>query len=147
MRRGCVPCAGVVAPSWASTDKDVSDVPKLTLERRMHSSRPRERKLATGTVWCVAKANLSDAALQGALDWVCGPLPDQGQVNCGPLQSGGSCFGPNTVPAHASWAFNAYFQSRNATDSACNFQGTATQVTVDPSTCMPLLPFPFSVCQ
>ncbi|KAG0563267.1 hypothetical protein KC19_8G017400 [Ceratodon purpureus] len=138
-------CTGVVAlfaiifalgavGASSVNDLDVEDVPMMTLEQKMYNSRPRERKLATATVWCVAKSNLSDGALQGALDWVCGPLPDQGQVNCGPLQSGGACYDPNNVPSHTSWAFNAYFQSHNASDSACDFQGTGIQVTVDPST-------------
>lgn len=91
------------------------------------------RQLATAMVWCVAKANLSDAMLQGALDWVCGPLPSQGQVNCGPVQSGQSCFLPDTLFNHASWAFNVYFQNHNASNEACDFQGTADQVYTDPS--------------
>ena len=124
-RHSVVICAGVVGVGSA---RDL-DAPMVTLQ----SSRPRARKLATATVWCVARGNLSDAALQGALDWVCGPMPDQGQVNCGPLQLGNACFTPDTVAAHSSWAFNSYFQSRNASDSACEFQGTGMQVTVDPS--------------
>lgn len=126
---------GVIMVGASSVaDEDVNGVAMVTLGRRMDSSRARERKLATATVWCVAKSNLSDSALQGALDWVCGPLPAQGQVNCGPLQSGGACYNPDTVSAHTSWAFNSYFQSHNASDSSCDFQGTAVQVTVDPST-------------
>lgn len=115
----------------------------VTLESRLigtMSSRPpgpralRSRSLATASVWCVAKSNLSDAMLQGALDWVCGPLPSQGQVNCFAVQSGNNCFLPDSVQWHASWAFNVYFQTHNATNDACDFQGTATQVYVDPST-------------
>ncbi|KAK8712151.1 hypothetical protein V6N13_147398 [Hibiscus sabdariffa] len=34
-------------------------------------------------LWCVAKNNAEDAALQGALDWACG----QGGADCGPIQS------------------------------------------------------------
>ncbi|KAK8697923.1 hypothetical protein V6N13_114055 [Hibiscus sabdariffa] len=33
-------------------------------------------------LWCVAKNNAEDAALQGALDWACG----QGGADCGPIQ-------------------------------------------------------------
>lgn len=96
-------------------------------------SRPRERKLATATVWCVSIANVSDATLQSSLDWACGPLPDQGQVNCGPIQVGGVCYEPDTLAHHCDWAFNAYFQKMNATDDACVFSGTAQKVYTDPS--------------
>lgn len=96
-------------------------------------SRPRERKLATATVWCVSIANVSDDTLQSSLDWACGPLANQGQVNCGPIQVGGVCYEPNTVAHHCDWAFNAYFQKMNATDDACVFAGTAQKVYTDPS--------------
>lgn len=125
---------------------DVNVVPMVTLEPKPmgtsiilpgHRVVP-IRRLTTASVWCVAKPNLSDAMLQGALDWVCGPLPSQGQVNCFAVQGGNNCFLPDTVQSHASWAFNVYFQTHNATNDACDFQGTATQVYVDPSKSIPL---------
>jgi len=133
----------------ASGVSDVADagVPMLTLDQKLtHRSgsgehgehrEHRERRLATATVWCVAKSNLTDAMLQGALDWTCGPLPSQGQVNCFPVQDGQNCFQPDSVQSHASWAFNVYFQNHNATNDACDFQGTATQVYTDPSKSRP----------
>ncbi|XP_024360784.1 glucan endo-1,3-beta-glucosidase 1 isoform X1 [Physcomitrium patens] len=91
------------------------------------------RRLATQQ-WCIAKPNLQDANYQGALDWACGPLSGQGQVNCGPIQPGQSCYLPNTYQSHASWAFNAYYQTHGQTAQACDFQGTAVISTTDPST-------------
>jgi hypothetical protein len=102
--------------------------------KQMHSNfRPRERKLATTLVWCIARSNVSDVDLQNALDWVCGPLPGQGQVNCGPISSGGACFDPDTTPHHSSYAFNEYFQQSNASLSACDFSGNAVITNIDPS--------------
>lgn len=115
-------CAGVGAVD--ASMHDLSDAKS--------SGRPRGRRLATQQ-WCIAKPNLENANYQGALDWVCGPLSGQGQVNCGPLQASQSCFLPNTYQAHASWAFNAYYQTHGQTSQACDFQGTATITTTDPS--------------
>ncbi|KAG0556163.1 hypothetical protein M758_11G029500 [Ceratodon purpureus] len=98
-----------------------------------HLRRPQGRRLATQQ-WCVAKPNLGSAYYQGALDWVCGPLSGQGQVNCGPITSGQSCFLPDTYQSHASWAFNVYYQTHGQTAQACDFQGTAMITTTDPST-------------
>lgn len=94
-----------------------------------------QRRLAGETVevWCVASANASDVDLQNALDWACGPLANQGQANCGPINVGGACFDPDTTPAHSSYAFNEYFRRMNANLEACNFTMAATITTIDPS--------------
>ncbi|XP_034245820.1 uncharacterized protein LOC117647936 isoform X2 [Thrips palmi] len=84
----------------------------------------------TGDTWCVA----SDAGrdkLQSGLDWVCGP----GGVDCGPIQPGASCFHPDTLEAHASYAFNKYFQSHGRADGTCHFGGAAMVVTHAPHIC------------
>ncbi|XP_043689503.1 PLASMODESMATA CALLOSE-BINDING PROTEIN 3-like [Telopea speciosissima] len=82
-----------------------------------------------GTTWCVARPGVSQADLQNALDWACG----LGMADCNPIQSGGSCFEPDTLLSHASYAFNNYYQKNGNSDIACNFGGTATVVTRDPS--------------
>ncbi|PWZ40346.1 Glucan endo-1,3-beta-glucosidase 1 [Zea mays] len=80
-------------------------------------------------VWCVAKAaGSSEAALQNALDYACGI----GGVDCSAIQLSGSCYYPNTIQAHASYAFNTYYQ-RNPVSSSCDFGGTAMLVTANPS--------------
>ncbi|KAG0528696.1 hypothetical protein BDA96_05G034300 [Sorghum bicolor] len=80
-------------------------------------------------VWCVVKpAGSSEAALQNALDYACGI----GGTDCSAIQPSGSCYYPNTIQAHASYAFNTYYQ-RNPVPSSCDFGGTAMLVTANPS--------------
>ncbi|KAH9575566.1 hypothetical protein CY35_01G116400 [Sphagnum magellanicum] len=93
------------------------------------------RMLATTSeTWCVAKPGLENVAYQGALDWVCSPLQDQGNVDCKLIQANQTCFLPNTYQNHASWAFNQYYQSHGAADSTCNFSGIAMTTSSNPST-------------
>ena len=99
---------------------------------KAHLHRSRGRRLTT-EVWCIAMSNASEVNLQTALDWACGPLAGQGQVNCGPINTGGACFDPDTTFHHASYAFNAYFQLSNSSVAACNFSDTATLTYTDPS--------------
>lgn len=123
--------------SGATPGLDV-DVPMINLSEELelyynHSTyRPRERRLATAAAWCITRPNISDSILQTNLDWACGPLADQGQVNCGPIQVGGACYG-NALQPHCDWAFNAYFQRMNASVAACDFMGAAQIVYTDPS--------------
>ncbi|CAK9858746.1 unnamed protein product [Sphagnum jensenii] len=77
---------------------------------------------------------LESVAYQGALDWVCSPLQDQGNVDCKLIQANQTCFLPNTYQNHASWAFNQYYQSHGAADSTCNFSGVAMTTSSNPST-------------
>ena len=82
----------------------------------------------TNCTKCQATPNASDAALGAALTWVCGP---QGIQTCEPIQPGGSNFLPNTTQAHASWAFNVYYQGYKCQPDwpSCDFGGTAEVVT------------------
>ncbi|KAL9240109.1 hypothetical protein vseg_014367 [Gypsophila vaccaria] len=79
-------------------------------------------------VWCVARSDASDAALQSGLDYACAAGAD-----CTPLQQTGLCFLPNTLQAHASYAYNSFFQRNNMASGACEFSGTATLAKTDPS--------------
>lgn len=78
--------------------------------------------------WCVASPSASPTALQVALDYACG----YGGADCSAIQKSGSCFNPDTVRDHASYAFNEYYQ-KNPAPTSCNFGGTATLTNTDPS--------------
>jgi hypothetical protein len=81
-----------------------------------------------GAYWCVARSDASEQALQTALDYACGTGGD-----CTPIQSNGLCYLPNTIQAHASYAFNSYFQRKAMAPGSCDFSGTATIAQTDPS--------------
>ncbi|KAK6138568.1 hypothetical protein DH2020_027693 [Rehmannia glutinosa] len=84
--------------------------------------------VAEAATWCVVRSDASDQALQTALDYACGAGAD-----CAPIQSSGLCYLPNTLQAHASYAFNSYYQRRDNAPGSCSFSGTATIATTDPS--------------
>ncbi|XP_054776755.1 uncharacterized protein LOC129285192 isoform X2 [Prosopis cineraria] len=88
-----------------------------------------------GQSWCVAKTGAAEAALQSALDYACG----MGGADCSQIQQGGSCYNPNSLENHASYAFNSYYQ-KNPTPTSCDFGGTATLVNVNPSSGSCILP-------
>ncbi|CAA6659890.1 unnamed protein product [Spirodela intermedia] len=83
---------------------------------------------AEGASWCIARSSASPVALQTALDYAC----DAG-ADCSPIQPSGLCYLPNTLQAHASYAFNSYYQRRNYAPGSCEFAGTATTTITDPS--------------
>lgn len=80
-------------------------------------------------LWCVAKNNAEDAALQSAIDWACGP----GGANCGPIQPGGPCYDSKDIQKTASFVFNDYFLKHGMTEDACNFDNTAALISINPS--------------
>ncbi|XP_074579619.1 uncharacterized protein LOC141836107 [Curcuma longa] len=84
---------------------------------------------SSGQSWCVASQTASQTALQVALDYACG----YGGADCSAIQKGGSCFDPDTIRDHASYAFNDYYQ-RKPIPTSCDFAGTAIVTSVDPST-------------
>ncbi|KAG4195292.1 hypothetical protein ERO13_A06G103200v2 [Gossypium hirsutum] len=81
------------------------------------------------TVFCVAKDDASEDKLQDGLNWACG----QGQANCSVIQSGQPCYLPNNIKNHASYAYNDYYQRMHTVGATCDFDGTATITTNDPS--------------
>ncbi|CAL1395681.1 unnamed protein product [Linum trigynum] len=82
-----------------------------------------------GASWCVASQSASSTALQVALDYACG----YGGADCSGIQPAGSCYKPNTLRDHASYAFNSYYQ-KNPLPTSCNFGGTAVVTSTNPST-------------
>lgn len=83
---------------------------------------------ASGGSWCVASQAASQMALQVALDYACG----YGGADCSAIQAGGSCYNPNTLRDHASYAFNSYYQ-KNPVPNSCNFGGAAVTTSTNPS--------------
>lgn len=84
---------------------------------------------AARQLWCVAKNNADDSALQSALDWTCGP----GGADCGPIQKGGPCYDASDLQRTASYAFNDYYRKHGPSDENCNFSNTAALTSLNPS--------------
>lgn len=83
----------------------------------------------TNQTYCTAKEGADPKMLQAGLDWACGI----GKVNCTPLKPGERCYDPNNVMSHATYAFDAYYQSVGRAPGSCYFSGVAAVTTSDPS--------------
>ncbi|XP_008802448.1 glucan endo-1,3-beta-glucosidase 3-like [Phoenix dactylifera] len=83
----------------------------------------------TNQTYCIATEGADAKLLQAALDWACGP----GKVDCNVLMQGRPCYDPDTVEAHATYAFNEYYHGMGMASGTCNFNGVATITTTDPS--------------
>ncbi|XP_038983390.1 glucan endo-1,3-beta-glucosidase 13-like isoform X1 [Phoenix dactylifera] len=82
-----------------------------------------------GGLWCVAKPTVPAEKLQEAMDYACG----DGGADCGEIRPNGSCYYPDNAVAHASYAFNSYWQKMKQSGGSCNFDGTAVLINSDPS--------------
>ncbi|KAG2263116.1 hypothetical protein Bca52824_070195 [Brassica carinata] len=78
--------------------------------------------------WCVSKGDAAKEKLQAALDYACG----EGGADCRPIQPGATCYHPKSLEAHASFAFNSYYQKNARRAGTCYFGGTAHVVTQHP---------------
>ncbi|XP_038711277.1 glucan endo-1,3-beta-glucosidase 1 [Tripterygium wilfordii] len=83
----------------------------------------------TNQTYCIAMDTVDSKTIQAALDWACGP----GRANCSEIQPGETCYQPNNVRSHASYAFDSYFQKEGRAAGSCDFKGAATITTTDPS--------------
>ncbi|XVF61000.1 hypothetical protein PTKIN_Ptkin08bG0092900 [Pterospermum kingtungense] len=79
-------------------------------------------------LFCVAKPSVPTETLQEAMDYACG----EGGADCEEIKPYGSCFYPDTVVAHASYAFNSYWKKTKRNGGTCNFGGTARIINADP---------------
>ncbi|KAE9610448.1 putative X8 domain-containing protein [Lupinus albus] len=70
------------------------------------------------------------------LDYAC----DAG-ADCSVLQPNGFCFLPNTIQAHASFAFNSFYHRKGRAPGSCHFIATAIIAQTDPSMIPSPLPF------
>ncbi|XP_027184966.1 glucan endo-1,3-beta-glucosidase 4 isoform X2 [Coffea eugenioides] len=80
-------------------------------------------------VFCIAKQDADSKKLQNGLNYACG----QGQANCSAIQTGQPCYFPDTLQNHASYAYNDYYQKMHTFGGTCDFDGTATTTSQDPS--------------
>lgn len=79
--------------------------------------------------WCISDSQATDAELQAALDYTCG----EGGADCSKIQENQSCYLPNTLKDHASFAFNAYYQKFKHNGASCYFHSAAMTTEKDPS--------------
>ncbi|KAL5101680.1 hypothetical protein RYX36_006007 [Vicia faba] len=85
-------------------------------------------KSTTGNTWCVANPYADKNKLQAALDFACG----EGGADCRSIQPNSTCYNPNTLVSHASFAFNSYYQKQARAGGSCYFGGTSYVVTQEP---------------
>jgi len=78
--------------------------------------------------WCMVRSSAAGPPLQNALNYACSNGAD-----CRPIRPGGSCFNPNTLQSHASYAFDSYYRNKRQAPGSCNFGGLATIAVTDPS--------------
>ncbi|KAL2940727.1 Glucan endo-1 3-beta-glucosidase 4 [Bienertia sinuspersici] len=80
-------------------------------------------------LFCIAKSGADGDKLRKGLNWACG----DGHANCTAIQEGHPCYFPDTVENHASYAYNDYYQRMRSAGGTCDFDGTATTTSADPS--------------
>lgn len=80
-------------------------------------------------LWCVAKPSVPAETLQAAIDYACGV----GGADCEAIAPSGSCYFPDSIVSHASYAFNSYWQKNKENGGTCGFAGTAMLIASDPS--------------
>ncbi|KAJ4823450.1 hypothetical protein Tsubulata_044004 [Turnera subulata] len=102
--------------------------PRGFLPPVIYPAPPPPKRSSAEALWCMAKPSVPDPIIQEAMNYACGSGAD-----CSMIQPSGPCFQPNTLFAHASYAFNSYWQRTKGAGGTCSFGGIAMLVTVDPS--------------
>ncbi|KAJ8432147.1 hypothetical protein Cgig2_006849 [Carnegiea gigantea] len=109
-------------------EKKVYDIP-LTAEEVAAEGGEAVAPAAAAPTWCVANEAAAKEKLQEALDYACG----EGGADCRPIQPGATCYDPDSLVAHASYAFNSYYQMKARASGTCYFGGVAHVVIQPPS--------------
>lgn len=91
------------------------------------------RWLQTAAPYCIATSGANETQLLNALNWACGSGTGQGNVDCSAIQQGGSCYSPDSLTSHASYAFDLYYVSQQGSTGSCDFGGVATTSSTNPS--------------
>ncbi|KAH9325696.1 hypothetical protein KI387_005874, partial [Taxus chinensis] len=120
---------GETTPPPPITTPIITPTTPLTPPITTPSTTPITTPTQTSGSWCIAKSGVSDTSLQVALDYACG----LGGADCGAIQQGGTCYNPDTVAAHASYAFDNYYKKNGMTSASCDFGGNAVVTNQDPS--------------
>lgn len=94
-----------------------------------HIGAPAPEMGLTQKLWCVAKPTVPAETLQEAIDYACGA----GGADCEEITPHGNCYYPDSAAAHASYAFNSYWQKNKKNGGSCSFGGTAMLIHSDPS--------------
>ncbi|XP_051124830.1 glucan endo-1,3-beta-glucosidase 13-like [Andrographis paniculata] len=111
----------------------VYDIPLTVATLNLNMTESKERVVAqpaaaAGHTWCVASEKAGKEELQKALDYACG----KGKADCRPIQPGATCYHPDSLEAHASYAFNSFYQKNSRGPGTCDFGGAAYVVTHPP---------------
>ncbi|EOX95409.1 hypothetical protein QUC31_005024 [Theobroma cacao] len=88
-----------------------------------------EKAIDGGNTWCIAKPSTENFRLSSNIDYSC----TQNGVNCKPIQPGGTCFRPDTIISHASYAMNLFYRAAGKNTWNCHFNGTGIIVAENPS--------------
>ncbi|KAK7354456.1 hypothetical protein VNO80_19920 [Phaseolus coccineus] len=120
------PYTNPTTPKTSPTTNPTTN-PTLSPPSPATTTTPTTPTASAGGQWCVASQSAAESTLKVALDYACGYGAD-----CSSIQPGASCYNPNTLKDHASYAFNDYYQ-KNPAPTSCAFGGTATLTNKDPS--------------
>ncbi|CAN6291112.1 unnamed protein product [Urochloa humidicola] len=85
-----------------------------------------------GPLWCVVRTDKGHVNETAVWEQVAAACADKAGL-CDAVRSGGACYLPNTVAAHASYVFSAHWKSFSEDYGGCYFGGLAVETTVDPS--------------